>query len=793
MAAKTRKRKSTPTATARVRRSTRPSRPPRRPDDEFSAATVAAEEPVSTLMEVSPTQPEPFTANSVLDTRYPQLGMDSGGESNMSLERTLWAPLGSRRNLIIDPLGSYPGEVNPTDPAVDIIRQLFAILPAPNVSLPAVELESASAMEPVGIPPAQTSVTELELGVETENAAPEQATQGQGASASLEIVAPVPTDIQPAHQFLEPGEENLPTVLYWVGVISAPGHQTVFCIPGPVIPPPTHRAGGIIDFLISANGPAGRALVSLSPASQFRVGISRVPEDMNNDFMAFRTGFDEVGHLDAVVMAPADSARVLPARNSDLRTAVLSDLGLGDHIPLLVLYVYPENTNPLAIQPPIAPALVQPTNNPLVLAGAVPNPINRYLDSYHAAKKAELRTLLDNQGYQSAYKHCLIERQVMSVCAGLGIVFSSRQIVAAQVNFEGSTIEIRPDDIATWMGISTSQFATCRTEVTAARSVHLLLRQLVLQQNVVTPAMEPRHLTLLATLNSLMSNRILSPVNPNGGYAAVIDLQPGDANASWPLEQQARMKSPEYSPCMPPEGGVPPRFHAVLGTRGTVIVAAEATLKPKIDISTSGARSAIIVGANAISGRLKPKVDFLTSGGRGTVIVGLNDVPLMLPTALGARGTVIVGANAISGPLKPKIDVLTSGARGTVIVGANAISGPLKPKIDVLTSGARSAIIVGANAISGRLKPKVDFLTSGGRGTVIVGLNDVPLMLPTALGARGTVIVGANAISGPLKPKIDVLTSGCSSDATHRARCSRDHHRPPQCDFRVHLSPKSTF
>jgi hypothetical protein len=51
MAAKTRKRKSTPTATPRVRRSTRPSRPPRRPDDEFSAATVAAEEPVSTLME----------------------------------------------------------------------------------------------------------------------------------------------------------------------------------------------------------------------------------------------------------------------------------------------------------------------------------------------------------------------------------------------------------------------------------------------------------------------------------------------------------------------------------------------------------------------------------------------------------------------------------------------------------------------------------------------------------------------------------------------------------------------
>ncbi|KAJ6553393.1 hypothetical protein B0H19DRAFT_1263768 [Mycena capillaripes] len=85
--------------------------------------------------------------------------------------------------------------------------------------------------------------------------------------------------------------------------------------------------------------------------------------------------------------------------------------------------------------------------------------------------------------------------------------------------------------IATWMGISNSQFATCRTEVTAARAVHLLLRQLVLQQNIVTPLMEPRHLTLLDTLNSLMSSRILSPVDPNGGYASVANLQAGDANA----------------------------------------------------------------------------------------------------------------------------------------------------------------------------------------------------------------------------------------------------------------------
>ncbi|KAJ7804436.1 hypothetical protein B0H14DRAFT_2612293 [Mycena olivaceomarginata] len=167
-------------------------------------------------------------------------------------------------------------------------------------------------------------------------------------------------------------------------------------------------------------------------------------------------------------------------------------------------------------------------------------------------------------------------------------------------------------------------------------------------------------------------------------------------------------------------------------------------------------------------------------------------------------------------PLKLKIDILTSGSMPCWALAGLSSSAPrrhLSPKSTFRPQGApprlrtalgaRSAIIVGANAISGRLKPKVDFLTSGGRGTVIVGLNvisgstlaqnrhfdlrcsrDVPLMLPTTLGARGTVIVGANAISGPLKPKIDVLTSGWYPDAPLRARCSRDHHRPPQCDFR---------
>ncbi|KAJ6553394.1 hypothetical protein B0H19DRAFT_1072843 [Mycena capillaripes] len=444
MPPKARKKKNAPAVAGRIRRSTRPSRPPRRPDDEFSAVGVAIEEPVLPPTEVSLTHHEPFTANSVLDTAHLQLRIDGGGESDIGLERTMWVPLRSQRNLIIDPLGSYSGEVDPADPAADIIRQLLAILPA-HTSIPGPETDEYGAgVEPLSVLPTHVPMPELESGAET-HSAPELADRGQGDVAPMEITAQVPADIQQAHEM----SEDAPTVLYYVGLISAPGQQTAFCVPGPVISPPTHRAGGIIDFLVFANGPAGRALENLSPVSQFRVGVSRVPEDINNDFMSFRTGFKEAGRLDSVVMAPADSARVLPARDSELRTALLLSLGLGENVSIFVLYVYPENTTPFAIQPVATPATVQPAIHPPTLAVAVSNPIDRYLDLHHAAKKAELRTLLDIQGYQSAYRHCLIERQVMSVCNSLGIVFSSRQIVAARVDFQASTIEIRPEDIAT--------------------------------------------------------------------------------------------------------------------------------------------------------------------------------------------------------------------------------------------------------------------------------------------------------------------------------------------------------
>ncbi|KAJ7668829.1 hypothetical protein B0H17DRAFT_1183983 [Mycena rosella] len=324
---------------------------------------------------------------------------------------------------------------------------------------------------------------------------------------------------------------NTPQIVYFIGVVFAPGNATVFCVPGPTVHPSSPRAGGIIDYLVVQNGPAGRTLECLSPCSAFRVGISRVPEDIVHDFMSFRTGFVEVGHLDDVCAAPADSARVHPARDCDARTAVLASLGLDNSTLMFVFYVYPEDTNPLSIVSVHSAGV-------LLIAASMPSAMTDamrgYLELHYASCHEQLTALLNTPGYQLAYEHCPIEWEIMSVCNGLGIIFSACQIMAAEVEFQRSTVSIRPDDIANWMNISATHFATCRTEVTAARATHLLLRQLAqheAQGRSVQPPMELRHHTLLRTLSSMMSSRILLPVDLNSGYMGVGDLQAGDANA----------------------------------------------------------------------------------------------------------------------------------------------------------------------------------------------------------------------------------------------------------------------
>ncbi|KAJ6628413.1 hypothetical protein B0H10DRAFT_1940585 [Mycena sp. CBHHK59/15] len=248
---------------------------------------------------------------------------------------------------------------------------------------------------------------------------------------------------------------------------------TVFYVPGPALPPPTHWIDGIIDFVIAENGPGGHLLERLSPHSGFRVASSKLPEKVVNDFMSYCNNFVELGHLDIVYDTPADS---------------------------------PHNNRPLTNTLTLAPAV----------AITVGTTINGYLATHYGACQEQMNTLMNMLGYQSAYRHCLMEHQI--IC----------QIMAAEVEFQGMSISICPDDIASWMGVSPGTFATCRTEVIAAHAAHLLLCHL--EQQETQGPMEPCHYALLATLSS-MSSRILSPIDTSSGYAGVANLQAGDANA----------------------------------------------------------------------------------------------------------------------------------------------------------------------------------------------------------------------------------------------------------------------
>ncbi|KAJ7212439.1 hypothetical protein C8J57DRAFT_1539120 [Mycena rebaudengoi] len=314
---------------------------------------------------------------------------------------------------------------------------------------------------------------------------------------------------------------NSASSIYFVAIVTGLHSARVFCIPGPVVLPPSHRIGGILDFVVALNGPAGRTIERL-PHNTYRVGTSAVPEDVADDFMSYRNNFSELSRLEEILAGPADSRRVVPARTSEPCTAILANLDLNDTVPLYVVYIYPEvDDESIATTGFTAPA------DPQTL-------IESYLALHYSSRRDHLAALIHMPGYQAAYKHCLIERQIMSVCNSLGIVFSTRQIVAAEVEYLGTSISIKPDDIASWMGVSPGTFAASRTDMAAASLAHRILRQLDQQVNAgrtVSPPMEEADRSFLRTLNTMLSSRILTPIDPHSGYTGVADLQAGDTNA----------------------------------------------------------------------------------------------------------------------------------------------------------------------------------------------------------------------------------------------------------------------
>ncbi|KAJ6610776.1 hypothetical protein B0H10DRAFT_1953584 [Mycena sp. CBHHK59/15] len=126
-----------------------------------------------------------------------------------------------------------------------------------------------------------------------------------------------------------------------------------------------------------------------------------------------------------------------------------------------------------------------PLTNTLTLAPAVAitvgTTINGYLATHYGARQEQMNALMNMLGYQSAYRHCLMEHQI--IC----------QIMPAEVEFQGMSISICPDNIASWMGVSPRTFATCRTE---------------LDDEQLHPV----------------------PMDTSSGYAGVANFQAGDAN-----------------------------------------------------------------------------------------------------------------------------------------------------------------------------------------------------------------------------------------------------------------------
>ncbi|KAK6991952.1 hypothetical protein R3P38DRAFT_3437750 [Favolaschia claudopus] len=465
-------RKKKPTPSHEIRRSLRPTRRPRRADEDLSAAIPPLEVTANPGTEAIP---------------------DLGGEFEAAPDGpNQIAP--SSAPVLLDSREAYIAQIDSQDPAAELIRGLLSLLPASTSVAPVLPDQPAT-------PPG-----------------------AQMTNANEEAVVEVITVDD--NSDVAPEEHSVNRVFYFIGIITANGIRATFCVPGPNTE--THRLGGAIDWLIFQNRPAGRMLQSLSPTSAFSVGVSREPEDVDKEFMNYRRAFTEIGSLEGVLAAPADSPRLLLARPCQLLSALQQQLGEGQNVPVYVMYVYLSS---------VVTAL--PTAAPVPLASALPiaalpaATAEAYLDLHHAAARNTLQALLSTDGYESAYKHCLIEREVMALCLRLGIVFA-RQITPAQVTLHNVMIQIHPQDVAVWMGVSSGHFATCRTDVASARRAHLLLRQLhqeVQRGLPVSPSFTSHFAGFLGTLNSLLGTRTLPAVNVHNGYAGAANTDVADVSA----------------------------------------------------------------------------------------------------------------------------------------------------------------------------------------------------------------------------------------------------------------------
>jgi len=76
-----------------------------------------------------------------------------------------------------------------------------------------------------------------------------------------------------------------------------------------------------------------------------------------------------------------------------------------------------------------------------------------YLEQQFGTHSQELASWLSNPIYQSAYQHCLIERQVTAIFQALSILFEGSRITPATVQHDGCMVTVHPDQVVTWLGL----------------------------------------------------------------------------------------------------------------------------------------------------------------------------------------------------------------------------------------------------------------------------------------------------------------------------------------------------
>jgi hypothetical protein len=139
-----------------------------------------------------------------------------------------------------------------------------------------------------------------------------------------------------------------------------------------------------------------------------------------------------------------------------------------------------------------------------------------YLEQRFGTHSQQLASWLSNPVYQTAYRHCLIERQVTAIFQAVGILFEGSRITPATIQHDGCTVTVHPDQVVTWLGLVPATVNSIRTQFKKTRDAHHLLRQQQFREHEGHPGpnpLQPRHLNLLSTLNIMLAPRVISVGN----------------------------------------------------------------------------------------------------------------------------------------------------------------------------------------------------------------------------------------------------------------------------------------